>query len=35
MKFEVFEAMYQKLWELIYNILKVLGVELENPYAGE
>ena len=32
MNFEAFEAMYQKLWELIYNICAVLGVELSNPY---
>lgn len=28
MNFDAFEAMYQKLWELIYNILKVFGYEV-------
>ena len=28
MNFTVFEDMYQKLWALIYNILKVFGYEV-------
>ena len=28
MNFEVFEAMYQRLWKAIYDILAVLGIEL-------
>jgi len=35
MKFEVFEAMYQKLWKLIYDILAVLGIDLKDPTAAE
>ena len=32
MKFDVFEKMYELLWEAIYKILAIFGVELENPY---
>lgn len=28
MNFEAFEAMYQKLWKLIYDILAVFGYEV-------
>lgn len=30
MKFDVFEKMYQLLWECIYNILKIFDIELDN-----
>ncbi len=33
MKFDVFEEMYQRLWALIYDILEVLGIELDNGIA--
>ena len=29
MNFEVFEAMYQKLWKLIYDILAVFGYAVD------
>ena len=33
MKFDIFEDMYAMLWECIYNILKIFGVELDNGLA--
>ena len=33
MNFEIFEAMYQKLWTLIYNLFEIFGIELSNPFA--
>lgn len=27
MKFDVFEKMYEYLWELIYNVLAIFGIE--------
>ena len=35
MDFELFEFMYQRLWQLIYDICAVLGVDLKNPYEAE
>lgn len=29
MNFEAFEAMYQMLWEAIYKILAIFGIELK------
>ena len=34
-KFETFEAMYKRLWTLIYDILKVFNIELADPYKKE
>jgi hypothetical protein len=31
MNFVTFETMYQYLWELIYNLFKIFGVELSDP----
>ena len=30
MKFDVFETMYQMLWDLIYKILAIFEIELDN-----
>lgn len=30
MNFEMFESMYALLWELIYNVLGIFGVKLDN-----
>lgn len=35
MNFDVFEAMYQKLWALIYDILALFNIEIKNPYEAE
>lgn len=32
MNFAAFEAMYKLLWECIYNICTILGIEISNPY---
>ena len=33
MNFEIFEAMYQKLWKLIYDLFAIFGIELADPFA--
>lgn len=32
MKFDVFEKMYELLWECIYNIFVLLNIDIANPY---
>lgn len=34
-KFEIFEKMYKRLWALIYDILEVFGITLDDPYKKE
>ena len=31
MKFDVFETMYAYLWEFIYKLFEIFGVELSDP----
>lgn len=35
MNFDAFEAMYKMLWEMLYKIFAILGVDLKDPNAKE
>ncbi len=32
MNFDAFKDMYAMLWEFIYKLFEIFGVELKNPY---
>ena len=35
MNFEVFEAMYQMFWDMLYKIFVILNIDIKNPNAKE